>query len=66
MERLEIEQRVKGMDDFMRMFYISFRNMALLNEKFVINEKDFSNMKEMLMGIRNVLIEKYRRENNGM
>lgn len=60
MDRKEAETRIKGAEDLARLMLNMMETMNIMNGKQML-ESDKNNLKEMLLSMRNLLDEKYKK-----
>jgi hypothetical protein len=60
MDDKEIETRLKGADDLARAMFNLMEQMNIMNGR-QMTEHDKTGLKEMLLGLRNMLVETYKR-----
>jgi hypothetical protein len=61
MNQKEFESRMEGVDDLARMLIGAMQNIGILANK-PMSEKDLGNLREMLLGLRNLLESRYKKE----
>jgi hypothetical protein len=61
MNQEELEARMEGIDDLARMLIGAMRNIGILANR-PLENKDLENLKEMLLGLRNLLEVRYKKE----
>jgi hypothetical protein len=61
MNQEELESRMEGIDDLARILIWAMRNIGILANR-PLENKDLENLKEMLLGLRNLLEVRYKKE----
>lgn len=61
MNQKEFESRMESIDDLARMLIGAMRNIGILANR-PLADKDLENLKEMLLGLRNLLEVRYKKE----